>query len=149
MTSSKTLDILVVEDSPSDAKLMMHMLKMAKLQNNVSLVRDGAEAMAFLKQQPPYEKESRPDLILLDLNLPKMNGFEVLEKIKTDPVLKVIPVVVMTTSNAEEDVIKSYEHFANCYVTKPVDFEQFMSIVQTIDSFWFSIVKLPPKDDRL
>ncbi len=146
MISSKSLDILVVEDSPSDAKLMMHMLKMAKLQNQINLVKDGVEAMAFLNQKPPYENASRPDLILLDLNLPKMNGFEVLEQIKQDPHLKVIPVVVMTTSDAEEDILKSYERFANCYVTKPINFEQFTNIVQSIDNFWFSIVKLPPKD---
>lgn len=146
MTQSRNIEILIVEDSPSDAKLMMHMLNMAKLHNNVHLVRDGVEALAFLKKANPYEDVPRPDLIMLDLNMPRMNGFEVLEKIKTDPDLRLIPAVVMTTSDADEDVIKSYERYANCYVTKPVDFEQFMAVVQSIDAFWFSIVKLPPKE---
>ena len=146
MIDKKAIEILIVEDSPSDAKLMIHMLSLAKLQNHVHLVRDGVEALAFLQQTAPYKNAPQPDLIMLDLNMPRMNGFELLEQIKQDPQLRVIPVVVMTTSDAEEDVTKSYQRYANCYVTKPVDFEQLMLVVQSIDSFWFSIVKLPPKE---
>lgn len=143
----KEIEILVVEDSPSDAKLMLKVLEVAKLHNQVRLIRDGEAALRFLRRQPPYETAMRPDLILLDLNLPKRSGFEVLEVIKQDEDLRVIPVVVMTTSDDEADILASYKKYANSYVKKPVDFEQFQNVIQTIDNFWFSIVKLPPREN--
>lgn len=142
-----TIEILVVEDSPSDAKLIVKMLEVAKIRNHVHLVRDGVAAMQYLRQEDRFQNAKIPDLIMLDLNLPKKNGFEVLQEIKEDPLLRVIPVVIMTTSEDEHDIWRSYENYANCYVTKPVDFEQFKKIVQTIDSFWFSVVKLPSREE--
>jgi CheY-like chemotaxis protein len=139
-----SIEILVVEDSPSDAKLMMKMLELAKLKNNVHLVRDGQQALDFLAHAEPYQQAPRPDLIFLDLNLPKKSGFEVLKVIKNTPELRVIPVVIMSTSEDEQDILQSYANYASCYVTKPVDFAQFQHVIQTIDSFWFTVVKLPP-----
>src|SRR5690606_38765103 len=118
----KPVEILLVEDSPSDAKLMLTMLKISKIHNHIELVRDGVQALNFLRQIDPYQHMARPDLILLDLNLPKKSGFEVLQEIKQDDYLRVIPVVIMTTSAEESDVMRSYENYANCFITKPVDF---------------------------
>lgn len=141
----KTIEILLVEDNPADVRLTMEVLKEAKLINNISVVGDGEDAIDFLRQQGKYSEALRPDLILLDLNLPRKNGQEVLKEIKEDEKLKGIPVVVLTTSNAEQDILKSYSLHANCYITKPVDLDQFAVIISSIENFWFSIVKLPEK----
>ncbi len=138
------VEILLVEDNPGDVRLTIEALKDTKLHNKLSVVKDGVEAMAFLRRQGTYAQVSRPDLILLDLNLPKKDGREVLEEIKNDEDLRRIPVVVLTTSSDEQDILKSYNLHANCYITKPVDLRQFLAIVKSIQSFWFSIVKLPP-----
>jgi chemotaxis family two-component system response regulator Rcp1 len=139
------IEILLVEDSPADVRLTKEALKEEKIHNNLSVVNDGVEAMAFLHRQGKYSKAARPDLILLDLNLPKKDGREVLKEIKSDKEFKAIPVVVLTISKAEEDVIKSYNLHANCYITKPIDLNQFAKVVKTIQDFWLTIVKLPPK----
>jgi chemotaxis family two-component system response regulator Rcp1 len=136
-------EILLVEDSPSDVLMAREALRNAKVLNNLQVVEDGVEAMAFLRQQGAYATKPRPHLVLLDLNLPKKNGQEVLREIKADPILKVIPVVVLTTSKAEEDVLKAYGLHANCYVTKPVDFAAFAMVVRSIEQFWFTVVTLP------
>lgn len=139
----KAVEILLVEDNPGDVRLTQEALRDVKMKNNLSVVGDGVEAMEFLRRQPPYGDAPRPDIILLDLNLPRMDGQEVLAAIKADPNLKSIPVVVLTTSLAEEDIIRSYKLNANCYVSKPVDFDQFIRVVQSVEDFWFTIVKLP------
>jgi CheY-like chemotaxis protein len=139
----KPIEILMVEDSPSDAQLTIEALHAAKIVNRLHHVEDGVAALQFLRQQGPYADVPRPDLILLDLNLPRKDGREVLEELKRDPDLKVIPVVVLTTSRAEQDVLRSYQLHANCYVTKPVDFTQFMGVVKAIENFWLTIVTLP------
>ena len=136
-------EILLVEDNPGDARLTKEALKENKVRNNLSVVEDGVEAMAFLRQADEYADAPRPDLVLLDLNLPKKDGREVLAEIKEDQNLKHIPVVVLTTSKAEEDIIKSYNLHANCYITKPVDLNQFITVVKSIEDFWLTIVKLP------
>jgi CheY-like chemotaxis protein len=143
MNSANTVEVLLVEDSPSDARLTMEALRDGKLRNNLTIVTDGAEAMKYLKREGAYASATRPDLILLDLNLPKMDGREVLRRIKTDAALQSIPVVVLTTSEAEEDVVKAYEFHANCYIRKPVDLDSFLEIVSQIESFWLTVVKLP------
>lgn len=135
--------ILLVEDNPGDVRLTREALKEAKVNNQLFVVEDGVEAMAFLRSEGEYADAPRPDLILLDLNLPKKDGREVLEEIKQDLELKRIPVVVLTTSRAEEDILKSYNLHANCYVTKPVDLDQFINIVKSIEDFWLTIVRLP------
>jgi len=140
----KPVEILLVEDSPGDVRLTIEALKKAKIANRLSVVSDGVEAMAFLRKEGRYSGEPRPDAILLDLNLPKKDGREVLAEIKADGDLKRIPVVILTTSQAEEDVLRSYDLHANCYITKPVDFQQFMSVVRSIEDFWLAVVKLPP-----
>ncbi len=137
------VNILLVEDNPGDVRLTREALREAKMHNTLSVAEDGVEALAFLRREPPFEAAPRPDLILLDLNLPRKDGREVLQELKADPVLRMIPVVVLTTSEAEEDVLRSYELHANCYVQKPVDLNRFIQIVQQIEGFWFSIVKLP------
>lgn len=137
------IEILLVEDNAGDARLAQEALKDSKILNNVSVVEDGVEAMAFLRQQGAYATSPRPDLILLDLNLPKKDGREVLAEIKSDDRLKRIPVVILTTSKAEEDIIKSYDLHANCYITKPIDLEQFMRVVKSIEDFWLTVVRLP------
>jgi len=137
---STPIEILLVEDNPADVRLTREALREGKVRNNLSVARDGEEALAFLRR----EGEVRPDLILLDLNLPRRDGREVLKEIKTDPRLMSIPVVVLTTSAAEADIVKSYALHANCYITKPVDLEQFITVVKSIDDFWLTIVKLPP-----
>jgi chemotaxis family two-component system response regulator Rcp1 len=137
------IEILLVEDSPGDVRLTQEALRDAKVQNNLHIASDGIEATAFLWRQGKYANAPRPDLILLDLNLPKKGGREVLEEIKQDPSLKSIPVVILTTSAAEEDILRSYQLHANCYITKPVDLDQFLKVIKTIDNFWLAIVKLP------
>ena len=136
-------DFLLVEDNPGDVRLTQEALKSHKVQNNLHVVTDGEEAMAFLRRQGKYANAPRPDIILLDLNLPKKDGREVLAEIKSDPNLKTIPVVIITSSEAEQDVIKSYNLNANCYVTKPVNLDQFIKVVQSVNDFWLTIVKLP------
>lgn len=137
------VEILLVEDNPGDVRLVQEAMKENKLLNNLSVVGDGEEAMTFLRREDGYANAVRPDLILLDLNLPKKSGQEVLAEIKQDRELKWIPVVILTTSAAEQDVLKSYYLQANCYVTKPVDLDQFVTVVKAIEDFWVSIVKLP------
>ena len=139
----KPIDILLVEDNPGDARLTQEVLRETKVRNTLKVVRDGVEAMAFLRREGTYAGEERPDLILLDLNLPKKDGREVLAEIKEDPELRRIPVVILTTSKAEQDVVKAYNLHANCYIAKPVDLVQFMAVVKAIEGFWLTIVKLP------
>ena len=140
----RAIEILMVEDNPGDVRLTREALKGGKVLNQLHVVEDGVAALDFLYRRPPHENAPRPDLILLDLNLPKMDGREVLSRIKSDDALKVIPVVVLTTSQAEEDVLRAYRLSANCYVTKPVDLYQFNRIVQAIEEFWLTVVSLPP-----
>lgn len=142
-TPLRPVEILLVEDSPSDADLTEEALSDGKVLNNLHWVEDGVEALAFLRRQGKYANAPRPDLILLDLNLPKKDGREVLAQIKADPSLRLIPVVVLTTSAAERDILNTYELNANCYVTKPIDLEQFISVVKLIEMFWLAVVKLP------
>ena len=146
MTNSplKHIEILLVEDSPADVLIAREALSEAKLMNTIHVAEDGVEAMDFLHQRGKFASAPRPDLILLDLNLPRKNGREVLAEIKADENVKQIPVVVLTTSRDEEDILKSYNLHANCYVVKPVEFESFVKAVQSIQHFWFSIVTLPP-----
>ena len=146
MTTDATgqpIEILLVEDSPGDVLLTRETLKDAKVLNHLSVVGDGEEAMAFLRRDAPHTDAPRPDLILLDLNLPKKDGREVLAEIKGDSQLRRIPVVVLTTSAAEQDILESYDLHANCYITKPVDLDQWMTVVKSIEDFWLTIVKLP------
>ncbi len=138
------IEILLVEDNPGDVRLTQEALRDNKLHNRLSVVEDGVEALAFLRREGEYAESPRPDIILLDLNLPRKSGREVLEEIKQDDILKRIPVVVLTTSEDERDVMASYNLHANCYITKPVDLLQFISIVRNIKEFWFTIVRLPP-----
>ncbi len=140
------IEILLVEDNPADVRLTKETLKEGKVANVIDVAIDGMDAMAFLKRVGKYANAQRPDLILLDLNLPKKNGREVLAEIKMDPHLKHIPVVILTTSEDEKDIITTYKLHANCYITKPVDFDQFINVVKSIENFWFTVVKLPPKD---
>jgi CheY-like chemotaxis protein len=142
--SYRPIEILLVEDNPGDAKLAMVGLKESKIKNNLAWVKNGVEAMDYLNKTVEFKDAVRPDLILLDLNMPKKNGTEVLAEIKADDNLKRIPVVILTVSKAEEDILKSYNLHANCFVTKPIDLEQFIHVVQSIEEFWFAIVKLPP-----
>ncbi|MHB8084550.1 MAG: response regulator [Dehalococcoidia bacterium] len=141
--AGKPVDVLLVEDNPGDVRLTREALKDAKLVINLHVVGDGVEAMAFLRHEKGYASKPRPDLVLLDLNLPKKDGREVLAEIKNDVDLRRIPVVVVTTSKAEEDILKSYDLHANCYVTKPLDLDQFVTVVHSIEQFWLTIVKLP------
>lgn len=138
------IEILLVEDNPGDVRLTQEALKEGKVFNNLNVVMDGVEAMAYLRREGKYANARLPDIILLDLNLPKMDGREVLAAIKEDEDLKRIPTVVLTTSKADEDVLKVYDLHANCYITKPVDLEQFLSVIKSIKDFWFTVVKLPP-----
>ena len=141
----RPIEILLVEDSPSDALMTQEALDHAKVLSRLHTVKDGVEALAFLYRQGQYATAPRPDLILLDLNLPKKNGQEVLAELKADEELRFIPVVILTTSEAEEDVLKSYGLFANCYISKPVDFASFVEVVRNIRHFWFNVVTLPPR----
>jgi chemotaxis family two-component system response regulator Rcp1 len=138
------IEILLVEDNPGDVRLTREALREGKVRNHLHVVPDGVEAMAFLRKDGKWSEAPRPDLVLLDLNLPKKSGREVLSEIKTAPGLMRIPVVVLTTSKAEEDVLRAYEYHANCYITKPVDLEQFLTVIRSIEDFWFTIVRLPP-----
>ena len=139
----KPIEILLVEDNEGDVRLMQEALKDSKLTNSVQVMTDGEKALAFLRRLGPYGNAVRPDLILLDLNLPKMNGRQVLAEIKSNKDLRRIPVVVLTSSEAEQDILQAYDLHANCYITKPVDLEQFIIVVKAIEEFWFLIVKLP------
>jgi chemotaxis family two-component system response regulator Rcp1 len=143
-TTGTPVEILLVEDSPGDVRLTIEALKDAKVRNNLHVAEDGVEAMAFLRREGEYADAPRPDVILLDLNLPKKDGREVLAEVKADADLKRIPVVVLTVSQAEEDILKTYNLHANCYITKPVDLDQFLTVVRSIEDFWLTIVRLPP-----
>ena len=138
------ITILLVEDNPADARLVKEAMKEVKINNTLYHVPDGVEAMAFLRRQGEYSKMIRPDVVLLDLNMPRKDGRQTLKEIKADPDLRRIPVVILTVSDAEEDIIKSYDLHANCYVTKPLDLDEFSKVVKGIENFWFEIVKLPP-----
>lgn len=142
-SSVRPREILLIEDSPSDADLAREALGQGKILNNLHFVEDGVEAMKFLRRKEPYLRVPRPDLILLDLNLPKKTGVEVLTEIKSDQSLKLIPVVILSTSAAQEDIIQSYSLHANCYITKPVDFVQFTKVIRLIEEFWLAVVQLP------
>jgi len=144
----KPIEILLVEDNPGDIRLTQEALKDAKIINNVNLAKDGVEAISFLRREGNYTGAVRPDLILLDLNLPKKNGLEVLEEIKSDLDLKRIPVVILSVSKLEEDIIKTYNNYANCYIIKPVDLNQFLEVIKSIEDFWLTIVKLPPNGSK-
>jgi len=144
-TEVRPIEILLVEDSPSDAEFTIEALKEAKVRNHLSLVEDGVQAMEFLRRQGQYARAPRPDLIMLDLNLPRKDGREVLAELKADDKFKTIPVVVLTTSRADQDVLRAYQLHANCYINKPVDFQQFLSVVRSIETFWLFVVTLPPK----
>lgn len=139
----RPVEILLVEDSPGDVKLTEEALRDANVPNHLHVARDGEEAMRFLRRQPPFEASPRPDLILLDLNMPRKDGREVLAEIKADPDLRRIPVIILTTSQSEDDVAEAYNLAANCYVAKPVDLDQFLDVVRAIDDFWLTLVKLP------
>ncbi len=147
-TFGNLVEILMVEDNPGDVRLTQEALKESKVRNKMHVVEDGVEALAFLRREGQYADAPHPDLILLDLNLPRKNGREVLAEIKEDPDLRRIPVVILTISQAEEDVLKTYDLHANCYITKPVDLDQFIKVVRSIEDFWFGIVKLPPNDAK-
>jgi CheY-like chemotaxis protein len=140
---SRPIEILLVEDNPAEVRLTMEGLKEARIANNFNAVTDGQSAIEYLRQRGKYEAATRPDLILLDLNLPGIDGRSVLRFIKDDPKLKVIPVVIITSSEAESDIIKSYEAHANCFISKPIDFAGFTKVVQSIEHFWFTVVRLP------
>ncbi len=148
-TKCGPIEILLVEDNPGDVRLTIEALKEGKIANHIYVAVDGIEAMAFLRREGKYKNAPKPDLILLDLNLPKKNGREVLAEIKVDSHLKCIPVVVLTSSQAEKDIVATYNLHANCYITKPVDFDQFIKVVKSIEDFWFKVVKLPPKRSKM
>lgn len=143
LMAAKPITILLVEDNPGDVRLTIETLKSAKVRNTLFVARDGIEAMSFLRQEEPFVGMPRPDLILLDLNLPKKDGREMLADLKADHILRRIPVVVLTTSQAEEDILRSYDLHANCYITKPIDLNQFSVVVKSIENFWLTIVSLP------
>ena len=144
-TEWRPIEILLIEDNPGDVDLAKEALQDAKVRNRLHVVDDGAKAVDFLYKRGVYADVPRPDIILLDLNLPKKDGRQVLAEIKTDPQLAEIPVVILTTSQAEEDIVRSYQLHANCYITKPVDFKQFMHVVRSIEEFWLTVVKLPTR----
>lgn len=143
--SPRPINILMVEDSPTDVLIAKEALEQAKLHNSLHIVEDGVEALAYLRREGRYSAAARPDVVMLDLNLPRKNGQEVLAEVKADPGLRSIPIVVLTTSRAEEDVVKAYGLHANCYVVKPLDFAAFVEVVHSIRHFWFSVVTLPPE----
>jgi CheY-like chemotaxis protein len=140
---SRPIEVLLVEDNPGDVRLTREALKEGKVHNNLHVAPDGVEALAFLRREGRYADAVRPDLILLDLNLPRKSGREVLEEVKGDPALRNIPVVILTSSQAEQDIARAYDLHANCYITKPVDLDQFITVVKSIEDFWFTVVKLP------
>lgn len=139
------IEILLVEDNAGDIRLTREALAEAKVSNNLAVARDGVEALEYLRREGPHSAATRPDIILLDLNMPRMDGRELLSHIKADAHLAAIPVVVLTTSKAEEDIVRSYQLHANCYITKPVDLDQFLKVVRSIEDFWLTVVRLPPK----
>jgi CheY-like chemotaxis protein len=143
MAYPRSIEILLVEDSEPDVRLTVEALREAKVRNRLSVVEDGVEALEFLRRQGPHAAVPRPDLILLDLNLPRKDGREVLREIKNDDLLKRIPVVILTTSKNEEDILRAYDLHANCYIAKPVDFNRFMDVVRSIENFWLTVVRLP------
>jgi CheY-like chemotaxis protein len=143
MTTGRPIEILLVEDNPGDVDLTREMVEASKVRNVIRNVSDGVEALAYLRREPPYTTAARPDLILLDLNIPKKDGRTVLSEIKQDADLQDIPVVVLTTSEAESDILRSYQLHANCYITKPVDLGKFTTIIRSIEDFWLTVVKLP------
>jgi two-component system, chemotaxis family, response regulator Rcp1 len=143
-TLARPVDILLVEDNPGDVRLTRELLKESKIHNNLTVVDNGEDAIVFLRRAAKHPDATLPDLILLDLNLPRKNGAEVLASIKNDPSLRRIPVVILTSSKAEEDIARAYDLHANCYISKPVGLEQFATVVKSIDDFWLSIVRLPP-----
>jgi chemotaxis family two-component system response regulator Rcp1 len=145
LDSANALQILLVEDNPGDVRLTREALREGKLNHSLHVARDGVAALAYLHREGEHTEAPRPDLVLLDLNIPKKDGRQVLKEIKVDAELSRIPVVVLTTSQAEEDVVRTYDLHANCYINKPVDFDQFMRVIQAIEDFWFSIVRLPPR----
>jgi chemotaxis family two-component system response regulator Rcp1 len=147
MAEARLIEILLVEDNPGDVRLTQEALDEAKMNNHLHVAVDGVQALRFLRREEEHAEAPRPDLILLDLNLPKKSGREVLEEVKADPDLRRIPVVVLTTSEAEQDILRSYELHANAYVKKPVDFSSFIDVVRAIENFWFSVVLLPPTPD--
>ncbi len=144
----KPIDILLVEDNPGDADLARETLENSKVYNKLHVVDDGEKAMAFLRREGKFADAPRPDLVILDLNLPKKDGREVLAEIKSDRDLKRIPVVILTISSDEEDILKTYDLHANCFITKPIDLNQFIKVVESIEDFWLTIVKLPPRGDQ-
>lgn len=149
MESSKgeAVHILLVEDNPGDVRLTVEILKEAKVLNALDVAEDGVEALSYLRRENGFEDKRKPDLVLLDLNLPKKDGRDLLAEIKKDPDLRRIPVVILTSSDAEADVIKTYDLHANCYITKPINLDQFMEVVKSIEHFWLTVVKLPPNED--
>jgi two-component system, chemotaxis family, response regulator Rcp1 len=147
-TNLRPIEILMVEDNPGDVGLTRRALKDAKMLNHLSTVSDGVEALRFLHREGPYTDAPRPDLILLDLSLPKKDGREVLAEIKQDPNLEIIPVVILSSSRAEEDVLKTYHLHANCYISKPIDLDQFITVVKSIEIFWLAVVRLPPQGEN-
>lgn len=144
--TSRTIEILLVEDNPGDARLTLEAFKEGRVLNNLTVLKDGVEAIAYLRREAPYAAAKTPDLILLDLNLPRKSGREVLMEIKADERLRTIPVLILTTSADERDVMGAYNDHANCYITKPVDLDQFLRAIQSIESFWLSVVRLPAKE---
>ena len=144
LSAAVSLNILLVEDNPGDIRLTREALRDARIANTVWTAQDGEDAMDFLRQAGVHQDAPRPDLVLLDLNLPKKDGREVLQEIKTDPALQRIPVIVLTTSSADRDVLLSYDLHANCYIKKPIEFDEFMTAIRGIENFWFTIVRLPP-----
>ena len=143
MKKETPVEILLIEDSPSDAALTMEALQSSRILNKITRVVDGIEAMEYLKQQGKFANAPRPDLIMLDLNLPKKDGREILRELKSDPSLKLLPIIVLTTSKADKDIAQSYQLNANCYITKPVDFPHFIEVVESIEQFWLTVVTLP------
>lgn len=149
MTAKKTIDILLVDDDTADVELTRECLATAKVPVNLQAVDDGIKALHYLRQEAPYAGAVRPDMILLDLNLPRMNGQEILRALKADPRLRSIPVVVLTTSESDADVFACYDLGASCYIAKPVGFDAFLQVVRSMEDFWFTVVKMPPKDEPL
>jgi CheY-like chemotaxis protein len=145
ISESRAIEILLVEDSPSDAALTIEALEAGKVANKLYHVEDGVEAMNFLRRKGKYTDAMKPDLIMLDLNLPRKDGREVLAELKNDPELKIIPIIVLTTSRSDKDILQSYQLNANCFITKPVDFPQFIEVVKSIEKFWLTVVTLPQK----
>lgn len=142
--TASPIEILLIEDNPGDVRLMTETFREGKIHNRLSIVEDGVEALAFLRREASYDSAPRPDLILLDLSLPRKGGQEVLAEIKQDHDLRRIPVVVITSSEAEKDIVQAYDNYVNCYLTKPVDLDQFMAVVRSVEVFWLTVVKLPP-----